>query len=109
MKAEKSYAFFRKLKPSLQLIERMIGRDNTAFTQIACTCITSAVRLSAHKRKPVQKAQVFDADDLEKMFEVCFIPVFSGKRINPAHLRALLRAYVVYYCFTRLFHFVKCD
>ena len=101
LKDKKSFSFFRKLRPSLRLLEKVIGRETSSITTIVDSCISSATRYTAQFRNPVSKAQCFTADDLLKMYDTCMEPIFNKQPAKPEFLRALLRAYTVYYGFLR--------
>ena len=52
----------------------------------------------------------FTSDDLSRMYDVAMEPVFNRQPIKPEFLRALLRAYVIYYGFLRYADYVTvCD
>ena len=89
------------MRPALSLLEKVIGRETSSINATVSSCITSGIRYTAQFKNPVSKAMVFTADDLVKMFDVAFEPVYNKQPVKPAFLRAILRAYVIYYAFLR--------
>ena len=101
LKEDKKFSFFRKLRPALALLEKVIGRPDSSLNTMVSSCISSGVRYTAKFKNPVSKAMVFDADDLVRMYDTTFEPIYNKQPAKPAFLRAILRAYVIYYAFVR--------
>ena len=101
MSNDRTYSFYRKLRPALRLLERLTGRHESAITDLSSNIIDAATRFSATLRKPTKKAVVFTRSDLSRMFLAVMNPIRDGKECNMSHLRALIRANIIYFCFAR--------
>ena len=98
---EKRYPFFKKLKPSLRLLERSIGRKISAFSDFCSDIIESSKRWASERRGPVKKANSFHKKDLRIMHDYVFKDWDDKKYINMAYLRALIRCFTFYFSFCR--------
>jgi len=92
-----------QVRPALALVEKLSGREDTAFSELADTLLGAAKRCAAERKPAVNKAALLPMDILKLMF----VKVLGGMRctdeskIDLADLRTLTRITVVYYTFCR--------
>jgi hypothetical protein len=97
-----SMATLCQVKPALQLVEKLSGRPDSAWTDLVDIFMVAAKRRAASMKPAVKKAGILPPDTLHRLHEVCFIPhVENELAADPVLLRTYVRSVVIYFTFCR--------
>ena len=98
MDSEKAtFALLCQIKPALALVEKLSGREGSAFSEIVDIFLTAAKRRAAESKPVVKKAEILPTNIMGKLYEKYFV----GEDCDPVMARTFVRVTVIYFTFCR--------
>lgn len=97
-----SVAIVCQIKPALSLLEKLAGKEKSAFTATVDAYLEAAKRKAVETKQPVQKAGEVPKDTVEQMIKKYVEPFWEKKKkVDLDAVRTILRVTIVKFTFCR--------